>query len=90
MSFVDSKLKKNVFRVDNRGKSLFVEFIYTENIDKELKFLSLKSKTVIEAIRSKVAFVAIKNGEHNSRGYLFGNYKINLKPEIDLKIYSLT
>lgn len=58
---------KPLFAVDNRGDSLFVELIWSEDIDAD--FVYLRNGQPIRGLRDDVAFVAIKNGEHNGTGY---------------------
>ena len=84
LSFVDSVDEKKIFKIDNRGKSLFVELVYSNDINSDLKFISKMTNASISKIKSKLAFVAIKNGEHNSTGYLFSNKEISLDSEINL------
>ncbi len=57
-----------LFSVDNRGSSLFVMLIYPSDIPAEM---SIKAGDQMHPnFREHVAFVAIKNGEHNGIGYL--------------------
>ncbi len=83
-SYKDSINNLSVFNVDNRGKSLFVEMIFPENIDKNTCFKSDISNDLMN-LTNKFAFVAIKNGKHCERGYVFSNKKIDLPNEIELK-----
>lgn len=57
-----------VFEVDNRGDSLFVTFVYPNDIGPDLHLTA--GNRSIENLRDHVAFVAIKNGEHHGHGYL--------------------
>lgn len=57
-----------LFRVDERENSLFVELVYGRNITDDLGFSD--GKTVWPGLKDEVAFVAIKNGQHNGIGYL--------------------
>lgn len=57
---------KKFFEVDNRGLSLFIELIYDDNIV-ETDYLEVSGKKI--KVVDFVAFVAIKNGEHNGVGY---------------------
>ena len=59
--------EKSIFYVDNRGHSLFVELIYAEDIT-ETTTLQLDNMHIAN-FKHHVAFVAIKNGEHNATGY---------------------
>lgn len=56
-----------LFAVDNRGDSLFVELIWSADIPADFVYLCDGAK--IRGLRDDVAFVAIKNGEHNGVGY---------------------
>jgi hypothetical protein len=59
--------KTPIFSVDNRGKSLFVELTYPHDITQDMQIIA--NATVIPHFRNFVAFVALKNGEHNAVGY---------------------
>ena len=56
-----------LFEVDNRGDSLFVVLVFPKEITKFTKIHL--GNVVIENFLQYVAFVAIKNGEHNGEGY---------------------
>jgi Type I phosphodiesterase / nucleotide pyrophosphatase len=56
-----------LFETDNRGDSLFVSLIYAGDITPELVF-SIGNES-FSGLRDDVAFVALKNGEHNGIGY---------------------
>lgn len=56
-----------LFAVDNRGLSLFVELIYSQEI-KPGTSVRIGS-SAIEDFYQDVAFVAIRNGQHNGIGY---------------------
>jgi len=87
--FTDSIRNKPVFNVDNRGESLFVEVIYDDDIHEGMCFNGPQSISLID-LRSKLAFVAIKNGKHNGLGYVFSNMPLDIPKEIKLKeIYDL-
>lgn len=59
-----------IFTVDNRGESLFVELTYPNDIDDQFEIASdVFTDIRIKEFRSKIAFVAIKNGEHHETGY---------------------
>lgn len=55
-----------VFTVSNRGTSLFVELIYASNIERG-SFITVNGSSL--DLYDFVAFVAIKNGEHDGIGY---------------------
>ena len=62
--------EKKVFEVDNRGTSLFVELVYDKDIDDNTAINSTLNNLEVENFKKYVAFVAIKNGEHDGIGYL--------------------
>jgi hypothetical protein len=62
-----------LFKVDNRGNSLFVELIYSNDIDKDMA-VKIKDKMILHFLQY-VAFVALKNGEHNGTGYYLDTSK---------------
>jgi hypothetical protein len=57
-----------LFEVDNRGCDLFVSLSWPSDIPED--FEHLVGNEVRRGLRREVAFVAIKNGEHNGIGYL--------------------
>jgi hypothetical protein len=57
-----------LFEVDNRGDDLFVMFTYPNEITQDAGFRVGGRR--MEGLRSQVAFVALKNGEHDGLGYL--------------------
>ena len=83
-SFFASNDHLKIFNVDNRGTSLFVELTYPNDISDSDSIYSKESKLKIENFKSFVAFVAIKNGEHNGIGYLASNLDLKLKDKIQL------
>lgn len=66
LSLFSEKDGEHLFKVDNREKSLFVELIYSKNIEAGFK---IKDVPQIVDLKDEVSFVAIKNGEHNGVGY---------------------
>lgn len=56
-----------LFKADNRGDSLFIELIWSQDIPKD--FVYYRDGKPIAGMRDDVAFVAIKNGQHNGVGY---------------------
>ena len=82
--FSDSLRSKPVFNVDNRGTSLFVEVIYDDDLIEGLSFNGPDGITM-GSLKSKLAFVAIKNGKHDGLGYVFSNRPMDLPEEIKLK-----
>jgi hypothetical protein len=62
-----------LFSVDNRGTDLFVMFEYPKEI--KAGFGAVINERKIEDLSDHVVFVAIKNGQHNSDGYLIDTGK---------------
>ena len=58
-----------IFKIDNRGKSLFVTLVYDKEILKNDKFILFDKKEI--TLYNLISFVAIKNGEHTQQGYSF-------------------
>lgn len=56
-----------LFCVDNRNDSLFIELIWSDDIDRD--FVYLRDGQPVTGLREDVTFVAIKNGQHNGIGY---------------------
>lgn len=56
-----------LFEVDNRGKDLFVMLTYPNDVPPGFEYQT--SNGPAKNLRDDVAFVAIKNGQHNSIGY---------------------
>ena len=85
-SIYASKDNIKLFEVDNRGTSLFVELIYSNDIEDNDSIYSKESNLKLEKFKSYIDFVAIKNGEHNGIGYLTSNFDLEInKNSIDLK-----
>ena len=83
-SFYASKDDIKIFEVDNRGTSLFVELMYPNDIDESDSIYSKESNLKLEKFKSYIAFVAIKNGEHNGIGYVTSNSNLELDNQIKL------
>ena len=83
-SFYATKDEIKVFEVDNRGTSLFVELVYPNDINEVDSIYSKESNLKLEKFKSYLAFVAIKNGEHNGIGYLTSNFDLEQREKIDL------
>lgn len=81
--FRDSVRLKPVFNIDNRGKSLFVEVIYDDDLVEGMSFEGPNGISV-GSLKSKLAFVAIKNGKHDGFGYVFSNRPMDLPEQIKL------
>jgi hypothetical protein len=61
--------KKSFFKVfEKKDNTLFVSLIYSSEIKKNDN-LKLENKKIY--LKNQVSFVAIKNGKHSSRGYLY-------------------
>jgi hypothetical protein len=56
-----------LFEIDNRGSDLFVMLVYPHDVAPGAGFLIGDRR--FEDLRSQVAFVALKNGEHDGIGY---------------------
>lgn len=56
-----------LFDVDNRGKDIFLMLTYPKEITSETRFRIGESEYA--NLHAHVAFVALKNGEHNGTGY---------------------
>jgi hypothetical protein len=83
-SFYSSKDDIKIFQVDNRSVSLFVELVYPNDIEDNDSIYSKESDFKLENFKSYLAFVAIKNGEHNGIGYLTSNFDLKLENKINL------
>jgi hypothetical protein len=83
-SFYASKDDIKIFEVDNRGESLFVELVYPNDINESDSIYSKESKFKLDNFKSYLAFVAIKNGEHNGIGYLTSNFDLKIEKKINL------
>ena len=81
--FTDSIRSEPVFNVDNRGTSLFVEVVYDDDLVESMSFDGPEGVS-IGSLKSKLAFVAIKNGKHDGLGYIFSNMPMDLPQEIKL------
>ena len=85
-SFYAFKDDIKIFEVDNRGTSLFVELVYPNDIEEYDSIYSKESNLKLENFKSYLAFVAIKNGEHNGIGYVTSNFDLNLENRIKLTL----
>ena len=83
-SFYASKDNIKIFEVDNRGSSLFVELVYPNDINDNDSIYSKESDLKLESFKSYLAFVAIKNGEHNGIGYVTSNFDLKQEEKIEL------
>ena len=78
-SFYSSSDEIKIFNVDNRGDSLFVELIYPNEVRDDESIYSKLTNHVLHDFKSYIAFVAIKNGQHNGVGYVTSNFNFNSK-----------
>jgi len=83
-SFYAFKDDIKIFEVDNRGTSLFVELLYPNDIEDNDSIYSKESNLKLEKFKSYLAFVAIKNGEHNGIGYVTSNFDLKQEEKIEL------
>ena len=83
-SFYASNDNIKIFEVDNRGTSLFVELVYPNDIENNDSIYSKESNLKLEKFKTYIAFVAIKNGEHNGIGYLTSNFDLKQEEKIEL------
>jgi hypothetical protein len=65
--FKSVKDQIDIFTIDNRGKSLFVELTYSNDIQDNFEISN--GDISIKDFKPYIAFVAIKNGEHDGIGY---------------------
>lgn len=65
--FKSTKDQIDIFNIDNRGQSLFVELTYSNDIPDNFEISD--GEISIKDFKSFIAFVAIKNGEHDGIGY---------------------
>jgi len=67
-SLEDGNEKKFFDSIDKRGKELFILLTYPDEITEKTFFSNSNLKI---SAKENVSFVAIKNGEHNEKGFLF-------------------
>jgi hypothetical protein len=76
-----------LFEVDNRGSDLFVMFVYPRDITNSSGFRLGERR--FEGLKEKVAFVALKNGEHDGVGYLVDTGRRNDPQERPIALASI-
>ena len=74
-----------IFTADNRGKSIFVELTYDKDVTNGFA-LQHKGQILALDFYRYVAFVAIKNGEHNGVGYFIDTKKTASQHKPDMPI----
>lgn len=79
-SYVSVQGNIPIFTIDNRGKSLFIELTYDNNVDDNFEIKSSVTNTVLK-LKPFISFVAIKNGEHNGIGYFIDTDTVHKKSE---------
>jgi hypothetical protein len=74
-----------LFEIENRGRDLFIMLTWPRNISSDFVYTT-KRRTFTD-LHSDVAFVAIKNGQHNGIGYFIdtGARNPDTAPEFPLK-----
>lgn len=70
-----------IFTVDNRGNSLFVELTYPNEIGSNF---TIEGDKHVNEFKDYIAFVAIKNGEHNGIGYFLDSESNDLPSKFPL------
>ncbi|MFI4954305.1 MAG: hypothetical protein ACHP9Y_00145 [Gammaproteobacteria bacterium] len=73
---------ENIFFVDNRNTSLFVELIYPYEISDDLNIII--DNITLPKFKQYVAFVALKNGEHNAIGYYIDSARLTSEKRIPI------
>lgn len=76
-----------LFEVDNRGNELFVMLTYPNDIPEGFEYV-VGNLSYIN-LRDDVAFVAIKNGQHNGAGYYLDTGLTRDSGEADFKLCNL-
>ena len=69
-----------LFEIDNRGRDLFVMLTYPHEIGEQTHYRVGNRR--FDGLKAEVAFVAIKNGQHNGTGYFADGGK-RYSPETD-------
>lgn len=76
---------KKLFEIDDRGNSLFVTLTFPDLIDKNCKLMDTDIPLNMQ-MHKNVSLVALKNGEHQSKGYLIDSFiKSSENKKIPLK-----
>ena len=74
ISLIKDQLGNKLFKqVENKGLSLFVTLTYPYEINKKTLIIG---KILEFSLEEHVVFVALKNGIHSDRGYLFTSENI--------------
>ena len=61
-----------------------LSLVYPNDIGKNDSIYSKESNLKLEKFKSYIAFVAIKNGEHNGTGYVTSNFDLKQEEKIEL------
>ncbi|MDB2589071.1 hypothetical protein N9Y33_04285 [Bacteroidia bacterium] len=78
---------EKIFSVDNRGLSLFIELVYPFDIKNKEFVIGDHS---FDNLNDKLSFVCLKNGIHDTLGYVFGTFDLGNERQIQLKeVYNL-
>lgn len=90
---ISIRSKKVFDHIDVRENELFITLTYDEEIKKEsiISYKSFNGNSLVEFdLADKVVFVAIKNGEHSEKGYLFKSFDTDDNKQINIvDIYSI-
>jgi hypothetical protein len=76
-----------LFEIDARELSVFATLLYERDMTAETRFVHRGRP--LEDPRSLVAFVAIKNGQHNSTGYVVDTEDTAVQERVPIPVWSL-
>jgi hypothetical protein len=62
-----------LFAVDNRGDSLFVEFVWPHDISDDFQYRA--GNVSYDRLKEDVTFISMKNGEHDGTGFVIDTAK---------------
>jgi hypothetical protein len=79
-SYLSLEEQMQIFTIDNRGKSLFIELTYDNDVSQTTEIKSNITSIQLN-LKPLVSFVAIKNGEHNGIGYFIDTDTVQNKTE---------
>jgi hypothetical protein len=72
--YIDDTNEKVFSEVDNRGMSIFLTLDLKNEVTRNTK---IRLNGLYQDLKPLVVFVAIKNGEHQSKGYVYFSEKMN-------------